>query len=116
MIIVHKLLIEPGQTDAESRAYSELAGYYVGPAGGALMTFLFVLCVGRKLTAHFVVNGVLVGLAGVALTVGFIFVAKPEHRLMYVISYIARIAAGYLGGLAARSRFGGMTPFRRVPA
>ena len=108
VIVVHRFWIAPGQTDAEYRAFGEVAGYYAGPAGGALMTFLFVLWVGRRLNSDFVLHGVLIGIAGVLLTAGFIIVAKPEHRLMYVISYVLKIAAGYLGGLAARARFTGI--------
>lgn len=103
-IMAYRIWIAPGQTEAEYRAFGELAGYYAGPAGGALMTFLFVLWLGRKLNSDFILHGVLIGVAGVLLTAGFIFSAKPEHRLMYVISYILRIAAGYLGGLAARGQ------------
>ncbi len=107
--MAHRFWIAPGQTEAESRAFGEIAGYYAGPAGGALMTFLFVLWVGRMLNSDFVLHGVLVGVAGVLLTAGFIVVAKPEHRSMYVVSYVLRIAAGYLGGLwLARARSTGL--------
>ena len=30
VIIVHKLWIAPGQSDAEARAFGEIAGYYAG--------------------------------------------------------------------------------------
>src|SRR5437588_12155592 len=76
VILAHRLWIAPGQTEAEYRAFGELAGYYAGPAGGALMTFLFVLWVGRKLDSGFVLHGLLIGIAGVLLTAGFIVVAK----------------------------------------
>jgi hypothetical protein len=103
-IVAHRLWIAPGETQAQSRAFGEIAGYYAGPAGGAVMTFLFVLWVCRPLRSHFVLHGLLVGLAGVLLTVGFIFTAKPEYSFMYAASYALRIAAGYGGGLVARAR------------
>jgi len=115
-IMAHRIWIAPGQTEAEYRAFGELAGYYAGPAGGALMTFLFALWVGRKLNSDFILHGVLIGVAGVLLTAGFIAIAKPEHRLMYVISYVLRIAAGYLGGRAARARFTRLPSAPVVPA
>src|SRR5436853_7574973 len=68
VIIVHKLWIAAGQSDAEARAFGEIAGYYAGPAGGAVMTFLFVLRAARKLNSDFVLDGVLIGVAGVLLT------------------------------------------------
>lgn len=116
VIMVHRFWLAPSETAAESRAFGEIAGYYVGPAGGALMTFLAVVWVGRKLRADFVLHGVLIGVVGVLLTTGFIVAAKPEHRLMYVCSYLLRIGAGYLGGLTARARSMRLTSLPVVPA
>jgi len=80
----------------------EVAGYYVAPPASAAATFLMVLWVARKLESRFVLHGVLVGLAGVVLTGGFIFTAKREDRLMYIVSFVLRIVGGYVGGLAAQ--------------
>jgi hypothetical protein len=82
--------------------FRESAGYYVAAPASALATFLMTLWVARKLETGFVLHGILVGLVGVVLTGGFIFLAKPEDRLMYGVSYVLRIAGGYLGGLVAR--------------
>jgi len=84
------------------RVPGELAGYYVAPPASAVATFLTVLWVARKLESRFILHGLLVGLVGVALTGGFIFTAKPEDRLMYVVSFALRIVGGYLGGLVAQ--------------
>jgi len=80
----------------------ELAGYYVAPPASAIATFLMALWVARKLDSRFILHGVLVGLVGVALTGGFIFMAKPGDRRMYVGSFVLRIVGGYLGGLVAQ--------------
>jgi len=80
----------------------EVAGYYVAPPASALATFLMVLWVARKLESRFILHGVLVGLVGVVLTGGFIFGAKAEDRLMYLVSFVLRIVGGYLGGLVAQ--------------
>ena len=80
----------------------ELAGYYVAPPASAVATFVMALWVARKLESRFVLHGVLVGLVGVVLTGGFIVMAKSEDRLMYVVSFVLRIAGGYLGGLVAQ--------------
>jgi hypothetical protein len=82
--------------------FRESAGYYVAPPASALATFLMALWVARKLEAGFILHGILVGLVGVVLTGGFIFLAKPEDRLMYGVSYVLRIIGGYLGGVVAR--------------
>ena len=80
----------------------EVAGYYVAPPASAAATFLMVFWVARKLESRFVLHGVLVGLAGVVLTGGFIFTAKREDRLMYIVSFVLRIVGGYVGGLVAQ--------------
>jgi len=80
----------------------EVAGYYVAPPASAVATFAMALWVTRKLQSRFVLHGILVGIVGVALTGGFVFMAKPEDRLMYVVSFALRIAGGYLGGLVAQ--------------
>ena len=44
----------------------------------------------------------MVGVTAVVLTFGFVFMAKPEDRLMYVVSFALRILGGCLGGLTAQ--------------
>jgi hypothetical protein len=100
----YSLFIAPGLTNAEYSEFGQLAGYYVAPAAGALSTFAMVLWLARALKSNFVANGILTGVAGVLLTVGFLATAKPEHRLMYLISFVLRIVAGYLGGLISQKR------------
>jgi hypothetical protein len=106
IIAIYAMTSVPGQTDAQSQEFAELAGYYVAAPAAALTTFLFALWAVRKLASHFIANGALVGVVATVLTVGFLFGAKPEHRVMYVISFVARIAAGYTAGLVAQRRKG----------
>ena len=94
-----------GTISAIRPAFGESAGYYVAPPASAVATFLMTLWVARKLEAGFILHGVLVGLVGVVLTAGFIFVAKPEDRFMYGVSFVLRIIGGYLGGVVARRRW-----------
>jgi hypothetical protein len=100
--ITYRILVAPGKTAAEYEAFSELAGYYVAPVAAGLATFFGALWVGRKLTSAFVANGTLVGAAAVVLTAGLLFVAKPQDRLMYGVSYALRILGGYIGGVVAK--------------
>jgi len=89
-------------TSAEFEGLGERIGYYVAPAAGFVTTFLAVLWAARRLTTRFVAHGVLIGVASVLLTVGFLFGARPEHRLMYILAFLLRIAAGYAGGAVAQ--------------
>jgi hypothetical protein len=58
----------------------EWAGYHVAPPASAVATFLMVLWVARKLEAGFVQHGILVGLAGVALTGGYLGGVVAQKR------------------------------------
>jgi hypothetical protein len=103
--ITYTFLISPGHGFADYQRFGERAGYYVAPVAGGITTFLSVLWLARRLTSHFILNGTLVGVAATVLTAGFLFGAKPEDRLMYLVSFAIRIVAGYLGGLAAQALF-----------
>lgn len=98
----YRFLIAPGKSAAEYQAFGDLAGYYVAPAAAGLAAFFAALWATRRLSSAFVVNGTLVGIVGVLLSVGFLFLAKPEDRLMYGVSFILRILGGYLGGVLAQ--------------
>jgi hypothetical protein len=101
---VYGFAVAPGRTDEEYQRFSETAGYYVAPAAGALATFLLALWVATKVESRFIANGMLVGVVSVVLTAGFLVGARPEHRLMYLVAFALRIAAGYLGGYVAQTR------------
>jgi hypothetical protein len=98
-------LVTPGMSDADSSQLGEQVGYYVAPTSGAIMTFLAVVWATRPLVTAFVAHGWLVGLASVLLTAGFIFGARPDHRLMYVIAFALRLLGGYAGGVFAQWKF-----------
>jgi len=101
----HRFLIAPGRTAAEYQAFSDLAGYYVAPAAAGVACFLGALWVCRKLTSAFIANGTLVGVVAVVLTGGLLFIAKPEDRLMYGVSFVLRIIGAYVGGVQAQRIF-----------
>lgn len=99
------MAVAPAMTDAQYASLGEDVGYYVAPTAGAVMTILAVLWATRRLTSGFILHGVLVGVLSVVLTVGFIFGARPDHRVMYIIAFGLRILGGYAGGVAAQWMF-----------
>jgi len=100
---VYTFLIAPGRSAAEYQRFAELAGYYVAPPASGLAVFLSVLWLSRRLGTHFALNGTLTGIAAAILASGFLFAARPEDRLMYLVSFALRIAGGYLGGVVAQT-------------
>jgi hypothetical protein len=106
------------QTPFETFTNSSLGediGYYVAAPSGFVMTLLAVLWATRPLTSDIVRHGLLVGLIAVLLTFAFIFGARPDHRLMYVVSFLLRIVGGYTGGVIAERRFASRARVPKVP-
>jgi hypothetical protein len=98
-------LLSHKSTAAELQQFGQRAEYYVAPVASGLAVFLSALWATRRLAANIVLNATLVGVVAVILTVGMVFGARPEDRLMYIVSFAIRIAAGYLAGLTAQARF-----------
>jgi len=75
---------------------------YSAPAASLLACFVFALWVGRRLTSHFVLHGMLVGVVAtliyVALTRG-----GPEPPA-YLIAHALKLLGGAAGGLLAARR------------
>jgi hypothetical protein len=104
-VITAYTLLTPTMTDTQYNSLGQEVGYYVAPAAGAIMTVLSVLWAARRLTSDFILHGLLVGVVSVVLTVGFIFGARPDHRVMYIIAFGLRIVGGYAGGVLAQWMF-----------
>jgi Mn2+/Fe2+ NRAMP family transporter len=96
--------IVPPERKLAAQDIGELVGYYVAPPAGALATFVLVLWVARRLESNFIINGVAVGVVSVLLTSGFLAGARAEDRPMYLVAFVLRIAAGYVGGWVAQQR------------
>jgi len=83
---------------------------YTAPAASLLACFVFALWVGRRLTSHFVLHGILVGVVAtliyVALTRG-----GPEP-LAYLIAHALKLLGGTAGGFVAARR---QKPAQQLP-
>ena len=101
VLVAHRFWIAPGRSPAEYQAFTDRASYYFAPTAAGVATFLAAFWAVRRFSSGYVVNGTLVGAVAVVLTLSFFFTAKPEHRLMYGVSFVLRIIGGYGGGLMA---------------
>jgi len=98
-IAVYRWMIAPGLSPDAYRGIGERVGYYVAPTAGFVTTLGMAIWATRGMASGAVLNGVLVGIVSVAISLPFFFSAKPEHRLMYGIAFALRLAAGGLAGL-----------------
>ena len=99
------MLLTQTTADTLFNSRGEEISYYIAPSAGFVMTALATLWATRTLTSEFIRHGVLIGLMAVLFTFWFILGARPEHRLMYVVSFCLRIAGGFAGGVIAQRRF-----------
>ena len=104
VLLTHRFVIEPGLTADQYQQFGQRASYDVAPPAAALATFVFALWAAGNRGTRSLSTGLLVGVAATLLTIGFVFGARPEDRLMYGVSYMLRIAAGYCAGLLAQKR------------
>ena len=103
VIVVYQFILAPGLTAAEYDKFGQnVAGYYFAPPAGAVGTFIFGIWAARAMRSRAVKAGVLVGMISAVLALPFIFGAKPEHQLMYMISYAGRLVGGYWGGFVVQ--------------
>ena len=104
VVAIYNFTIGSGQTETQKQAFAAQAGFYIAPIASILLTFLLAFWVGRKVESKIVLHGTLVGVVATLLSVGFIFAAQPEARLMYIASYILKLLSGYAGGVFAQRR------------
>jgi hypothetical protein len=99
--------INPGQDTAHYHAHAELSGPYSSIFVGMPLMFLVCRWIGKKFTARFIVTAaLLVWLVYFLIDITVIVFAGKfsQLALLFVISFVTKFAAAYLGGLAARKQ------------
>jgi len=103
VLIAYRFVLARGRPAAAYEAFNATASYYFAPFAAGVAVFLAAFWACRRLNSAFIPNGLLVGAFAVILTAGFLFTAKPEDRLMYVVSFGLRILGGLGGAVVARA-------------
>jgi len=107
-MVAYSYVINPGHEAAYYQAHAQVSAPYSSIVVGMPLMFLACRWIGRKFAARFVITAaLLVWLVYflVDLTV-VLFAAEPSSRLLllFIISFVTKFAAAYLGGLAARKQ------------
>ena len=107
-MVAYSYVINPGHEVAYYQAHAQVSAPYSSIVVGMPLMFLACRWIGRKFAARFVITAaLLVWLVYflVDLTV-VLFAAEPSSRLLllFIISFVTKFAAAYLGGLAARKQ------------
>lgn len=99
--------INPGQDTAHYHAHAKLSAPYASIFVGMPLMFLACRWVGKKFAARFSVTAaLLVWLVYFLIDITVLVFTGEFGRppLLLIISFVTKLAAAYLGGLAARKR------------
>lgn len=106
-MVAYSYLINPGQAATHYQAHAQVSAPYSSIVIGMPLMFLVCRWIGGKFAARFsVVAALLVWLVYFLIDVTVLVFAGELSRLalLFVISFVTKLAAAYLGGLAARKR------------
>ena len=99
--------INPGQDTAHYHAHAKLSAPYSSIFVGMPLMFLVCRWIGKKFAARFSVTAaLLVWLVYFLIDITVVVFAGEVSRLalLFVISFVTKFVAAYLGGLAARKQ------------
>ncbi len=104
-MVAYSYLINPGHDAAYYEAHAVVSAPYSSIVVGMPLLFLACRWIGRKFAARFVITAaLLVWLVYFLIDITFVLFAGELSRiaLVFIISFVTKLAAAYLGGLAAR--------------
>jgi hypothetical protein len=76
--------------------------FYVVPPVALVATFAVTVWLGRGITSHFVLHGVLIGIVGTLMYVGLTRM-QPEPW-QYLVAHALKVAGGAAGGMVLERR------------
>jgi hypothetical protein len=107
-MVAYSYIINPGHDAAHYQAHARVSAPYSSIVVGMPLMFLACRWIGRKFAARFVITAAsLVWLVYFLIDMTVIlFAGELSSRLavFFVISFVTKFAAAYLGGLAARKQ------------
>jgi hypothetical protein len=104
-MVAYSYVIDPGHDAAHYQAHARVSAPYSSIVVGMPLMFLACRWIGRKFAARFVITAaLLVWLVYflIDLTVVMFAGAISRLALVFIISFVTKLAAAYFGGLAAR--------------
>ncbi len=95
----------PGQGQAVYEAFARQAGEYINPIVGPLAALAFGFWAARKPWHNHVLHGFLTGLLVAILDIIIMVLTSAEFDAIDIITLLAKIAAGTIGGYLAKRRY-----------
>jgi len=106
-MVVYSYLIDPGHDEAYYQAYAQMSSPYSSIVAGIPLMFLAGRWIGTKFSkGNSVIAAVLVWLIYVLIDFAIIATvgALAQIAVLFIISFVTKLIAAYLGGLSARKR------------
>ena len=104
-MVAYSYVINPGHDAAYYQAHARVSAPYSSIVVGMPLMFLACRWIGRKFAARFVITAaLLVWLVYFLIDITVLMFAGELFRLalVFIISFVTKLAAAYFGGLAAR--------------
>jgi hypothetical protein len=99
--VLYRYVFARGLTSAEYELFNSRVGAVVGIVGGTLYTFLFAQRLMHYVSARFIVHGIVVALAAIALSVGGSIAGHHGVPNGYLLASGLKIVVGALAGYLA---------------
>ena len=107
-MVAYSYIINPGRDQAHYQAHAQVSAPYSSIVVGMPLMFLAGRWIGRKFAARFAITAaLLVWLVYVLIDMTVLLLAaelSSRVALFFIISFVTKFAAAYLGGLAARTQ------------
>jgi hypothetical protein len=95
-----------GHTEDDIARFGSRAGLLIGPAGGAIFTFVMALWIASRAAGKFLAYGLLVAVGAIAFHLLGVTHAPGGFQPIYLIADLFKLLGGLLGGaLVARRRY-----------
>jgi hypothetical protein len=103
-LALHSRVFAAGQPQAVIDDFAQRAPAVLGPAAGALFTFIAALLATRPLEDAFRTHGLVVGAVAASLTIPGLLDATPFMRPVYLVAIPLKLAAGVFAGWLSERR------------
>ena len=104
ILLLVALVAIAGPGEGNAQEFADHLGRWVGPIGGALVSFTGALWLARPLARGRVLHGLLLGICLALLDVGILVASRTAFEWVFVGSNLGKIAAGSLGGIVAKHK------------
>ena len=103
LLVLLVALAGPSDPDG-AQAFAQRTGSWFGPIAGFTLCLIGGWYVARRITSVQVLSGIVLGLAVAIIDGGLLVASESEFKMIFVLSNVAKILSGGLGGwFAGRS-------------